>query len=132
MLCAVAHGEDFRGSEWIDSVSVVPFSAIVLPMWQVKTFIAIFIIAIITAMIATIKISIISIIVILIIITINTIAAVAVGGLAVVVVVVYVVVVFFRCRLRRRPTQLVITAIIHQCSRLSSNATEGDYLITST
>ena len=89
-------------------------------MWQSKTFIAIFIIAIITAMIATIKISIISIIVILIIITINTIAAVAVGGLAVVVVVVFVVVVFFRCRLRRRPTQLVITAIIH--SRFSSNA----------
>ena len=89
-------------------------------MLQSKTLIAIFIIAIITAMIATIKISIISIIVILIIITINTIAAVAVGGLAVVVVVVFVVVVCFRCRLRRRPTQLVITAIIH--SRFSSNA----------
>ena len=91
---------------------------------RAKPFIAIFTIAIITATVATIKISIISIIIIcIIIIAINTIAAVAIGGLAVVVVVVFVVVVFFRCRLRRRPTQLVVTVIIHHCSRLSSKAT---------
>ena len=52
--------------------------------------------------------------------------AVAVG----VVVVVFVVVVFFRCRLRRRPTQLVITAIIHQRSRICSNAADYFHVIS--